>query len=108
MNDVDLVFGQLRHLFLIGGDDIAEFADGAMTDIVEQRNDADAVRQHADEFFQRPRALGRLDSPYHAAPRAVRHPLLLSPIRNLRESRISYRIRQWCKVWANAGERDRC
>ena len=77
MDHVDLVGGEFGDLLLIGGQHAAELADGAVADVVEQRDDADPVRQHADQLLQRAGALGRLHGSDHAAPCAIGH--CLSP-----------------------------
>ena len=62
MDEVAAGVGELLDHRLIGRDRALELVGGALVDVEEQREHADAFRQHADQLFQPARTQGRLDA----------------------------------------------
>ena len=73
MDQIALLLGQQRDLRLVARDDALELGGGAFADVEEQRDDADAFRQQADELLGRSRPHGRIDQADDAVLAGERH-----------------------------------
>jgi hypothetical protein len=73
MDQVAAAFSELRHQRLIGRDRALELGGGAFLDAEEQRDHADALRQHADQLLEPARPQRRLDAAHDAAPAGECH-----------------------------------
>src|ERR1041384_6413630 len=73
---VDKIDAELRQLadpFFVRRERLAELVRVAALEADVGRQDADALGQQADELFQRPRAVRRLDESYGSSPARIRH-----------------------------------
>src|SRR5262249_59870046 len=68
MNQIDAVRRQLADPFFVGRERLAKLVRVAALKADVGRQNADALGQQADEFFQRSRAMGRLDESYSSSP----------------------------------------
>ena len=87
MDQVAAVLGQHRHELLVGRHHGLELVLGAAADIEEQRDEADAFRQQADDLLGHARPHGRIDHADDAAPTGKGcHDVILSAPRPLSRS----------------------
>src|SRR5262245_39558951 len=72
-NDINALFGEFHGEALILGDRIEEFGVAAGLKVQQQRHDAYAFWQDADQLFERARASGRPDHSDDTAPQRKAH-----------------------------------